>query len=70
MWEGDFEYCSCSCCLSFFNEVNFQGSSFKLSGMEAGENLTRFLKDKDDERITIAEKHHQKLQRSTRKVEL
>jgi len=35
--------------------------------VEAGENLKRFLKNKDDERIKIAEKHHQKLQRSTRK---
>ena len=41
-----------------------------LLAMEAGENLKRFLKDKDDERIKIAEKHHQKLQRSTGKVEL
>jgi len=46
------------------------GSTFKvlllkLLGMEAGENLKRFLKGKDDERIKIAEKHHQKLQRST-----
>ena len=37
------------------------GSTFKvlllkLLGMEAGENMKRFLKDKDDERIKIAEK--------------
>jgi len=40
---------------------------FMLLAMEAGENLERFLKDKDEERIKIAEKHHQKLQRSTGK---
>jgi len=64
-----FEHCSCSAvaldACQFSMRSTFKVLLFMLLGMEAGENLKRFLKDKDDERMKIEEKHHQKLQRST-----
>ena len=69
--KENFEYCSCSAvalaACQFSMRSTFKVLLFMLLAMEAGENLKRFLKDKDDERIKIAEKHHQKLQRSTGK---
>ena len=47
--------------------ATFKVLLFNLLGMEAGENLKRFLKDRDDERIKIAEKASSEAAKKRRK---